>query len=355
MFPVNKLRYLCLVLAVLMLSGLAQAQPAYVKHEVKKGECLTDILRLRHKLKSIYGKGAYLEQTINLNKGKIFKNGDLIFPGTILSIPTGAFNRRVAGDDSTAPLMENVPNQDPRPAPQQQLAPKDEHELYSNFEISVGMSYFALYGLQPSNQTTASLFSDVSPKLGASWRQVWSEDISSRMFVDLQSVHMVNAQGGAVISSPTMLSSDFGLGVDLNLTGRLSFGLEVALAQTLFYEGTSAGDIMVQQVPLLRVHPQLQYVILKRQKFEVSVRGGVSDYSASSYDKYSIQRGNGTDLEFQLSQKLNNQEFRCILNYGERHQNTTYLNLVEKNIGFGCNLSWSSLMNETIEGSKNER
>jgi hypothetical protein len=236
--------------------------------------------------------------------------------------------------------VSTSPSASRRPAIEPMLIENTSFERFSKLEVSAGANYLSLVGLQTSNQTTGRLLSGLSPSVDISWKQYWSSNLASKIYFGAEQVQFEDDPNGPSFEKTNFLSSLFGIALSDRFTSYLSGSLNLEIAQTFFYTGLNSGALAINQVPILRLHPQAQWNLLKLQPFAVSVLGGVSYYGASSYGAYSIQPGYGYDGAIQISQEFKQTTIKCKLGYSERDQNTTYLKLVEKDMGIDCGLSW---------------
>jgi len=346
-------------------------QQSYVAYCVQPGDSLSNILHTKFKLQPLYGKHGYVNQVTSLNKGKVLERGDFIDPGDILIIPAitpealkyGSFvpsalgvvqtskpvsgtvhtaapaSRRRPSNDETSPSVPRVTDLRASSTP---LPDRGDNSFtpFSKVEVSAGAHYLSLFGTEVSNQTTGNLLSELVPSFEVSWRQVWDQTTETRMYLGGEFIQFEPDQLGVPISHTTLFNSKIGLGLAKQFSTRLSGAMDVEFGQTLFYIGTQAGGIDVNQVPLLRLHPTIQMTVFERHSFKFSLLAGGSFYSASSYDNYAVQTGVGYDLSLQFSQEVRKGEFNCKIGYAERDQNTTYLILAEKDIGLNCTFSW---------------
>jgi hypothetical protein len=243
---------------------------------------------------------------------------------------------------SSSEYVSNPPPASRRPAlVAPTLIENNKFERFSKFDVSVGANYLSLVGLQTSNQSTGRLLSGLSPSVDISWSQYWSSSFSSEIYFGVEQVQFEDDPNGTSLAKTGFLSSFFGAGLNYKFTGYLVGGLNLGMAQTFFYTGLNSGQLAINQVPILRLNPKLQWDLLKLQPFTISVLGGVSYYGPSSYGNYDIQPGYGYNGAIQISQEFRQTTLKCKVGYSERDQNTTYLNLVEKDVGVDCGLSWS--------------
>jgi hypothetical protein len=225
----------------------------------------------------------------------------------------------------------------PTPAPIQPVPPEENSSV---FEVSAGVSYMGVNGLQTSNQTTGNLVSDLVPSIDLSWKQLWNDEVFSHVYFSGRSISFESDMRGTPILNSNIFNSALGVGVGEKFSERLSGLVDFELAQTIFYQGLTGGSIQVNQVPLFRLHPKAEYGLLRRRHFLLSGLLGASYYSSSSYGSYSINSGYGFDAGFRLSQELKRSEFNCQLGYGARYQNTSYLNITEQTLGLSCGFGW---------------
>jgi hypothetical protein len=345
---------------VFSLSCPAFSQSPYISYQVQEGESLSTILYDKFKIQPVYGKKGYIHQVVWLNQGKILQKGDLISAGDTLLIPAittetmqygqtkpredfaigksatqtkaDLISRKTASESS--PVVASIPNANANPNPEAEFTP------FSKLAVSLGANYLGLYGVQTSNQSEGRILSGLSPSVEISWQQIWDKNTTSRVYLGAEQIQFLNDPSAAPITNASVLNSDFGLGLGEKLGSRVSASFDIETAQTLFYTGLTGGSIAINQVPILRLHPELELLLIKRKLFQVSLLGGGSYYGASSYDTYSIQSGYGYDAALQILQEFSHSIFDCKLGYAERRQNTTYLNLIEKDIGLNCGLSW---------------
>jgi hypothetical protein len=210
----------------------------------------------------------------------------------------------------------------------------------SVFDASLGFSYIGLNGYQTSNSTSGNLVSGLTPTLNLAWRQLWSDDVFSRVYFSGRSISIQSAVQGVSITNSNIFNSSFGVGVGEKFSDRFSGLVDLGLAQTLFYEGLPGGSLQLDQVPLLQLHPQVEYAVLRRRHLLLSGVLGASYFSNSTYSNYSISSGFGYDGGLKITQELKKSDFNCQLLYSGRNQNTTYLNLTEQSVGLTCGLSW---------------
>jgi hypothetical protein len=211
---------------------------------------------------------------------------------------------------------------------------------YSKVGVTLSEDYFALKGTQISNNTHGTLVSGLSPGLVLSWQQVWNEDFVSKVFVGEQYIQF-QGDSGTHLSNSTILNNTVGIGVGYHVASHLTLRLDSDIEQGLFYIAAPAGGLEIDQVPLVKVQPGFELSLVKIKPFEVLLLGGVSYWSSGTAGAYSISPGYGYNFGLRISQDLkNNGSFSCSLSFSERHQDTTYLQLIEQQLGGQCDYTW---------------
>jgi hypothetical protein len=362
---------------------------------VQKGDVLSQFLWQRYG-SPLYGKRGYLHEVLRLNKCCVMSSGDRIYPGQVLILPdvpehivqqTNKANHQDNRHDSdrapaatptpapesqptlvpallvtATPAPVALPTPTPTPAPvalppptpsptpvarpvpvPQILVPTPTptpDEGYSKVGVTFGEDYFALKGTQISNGTKGTLVSALSPALMLSWQQIWDENFFSKVFVGAQYIQFQGSLG-TPLSNSTLLNNVVGLGFGYHVASHLTLLLDTDIEQALFYNAAPAGGLEIDQVPLVKVQPGFELALVKKKPFEISLLGGISYWSSGATGAYSVSPGYGFSVGLKISQALkNNAGFSCSLGFSERHQDATYLQLVEQDLGGQCDYSW---------------
>lgn len=356
-------------IVITCLASVSSAEQAYISYRVGPGETLSSILYDKFHLSPVYGRAGYIVQTIRLNSGHPLKAADQIRDGDVILIPADSSEitaygppadsvRAPAADEIAvaaskiepvvqppAPAPSLVPAPVPAPAPPAPIAPatlevRHGFEPHSQIDVSAGAHYRGLFGVETSNNTTAHLLSTLSPSLHLGWVQIWDPDFSSEIFIGFESIRFTPDVHGTALTNASVLNDEFGIRFARRLAERFSLGLSLGYVESLFYTGSNSSGLVLDQIPLLRVHPELEFDVYKLKPFTLSLLAGTSFYGGSTYDNYDIANGFGFDGALRISQAFVNSLFRCELGYGERRQNTSYLNLVEKDVFTSCGYQW---------------
>ncbi|MEN0059534.1 MAG: hypothetical protein AAGB31_11915 [Bdellovibrio sp.] len=332
-----KKRALCIFAgSLLILPGSLNAE-TYRSHQVRKGETLSEVLYL-YNLTPIYGRNGQLAKALVLNPHLKSSHGNFIRPFTWIRLPIATEEAPLSAIEesrsvSSEPISVSVPEE----------RSENSAKAFSLWEVEGGFSYLALHGVDPIDGTRGDLLSEVSPSVAVRWKQVWSESFRSSLFLKLQSYQIEPEASGLTLDKAQGALSSFGLGVESDLTSRLLAKVDIAFSQTLFYRGLSGGGLEIFKTPLLKLAPQVEYVFLEKQPFAFSVLGGGSVLFPSSYDSVTIDGGYEFEGALKITQLVREKtHFYCKLGYRERHQNMSILDLIEKEMGGFCGLSWEA-------------
>lgn len=303
-------------------------------YRVKPGDTLSQIL-FSMNLGPLYGPKGFVAQIAKLNQKMVRDGGDGIRPGGLIIIrqmpsldqapPAKGVDAPPTAKSGTAPsFTAPFPTATPEPI------------LFSDISLSVGADYLALDGQQISNGTYGRLLSELSPALNVDWRQGWSEQFGTHVFLSWQNIRIQPAPQGTSVQNTSPSRSAIGFGFSYRLTPNLSFKMDGGMAQQLFYHAVSTGVLMIDTVPLLRLHQELQFKIIKRGPFAVQASAGGSLFGAGAGSGYDIEAGSGFDLGLQIEQSFKTSTFGCGPRYEERKQKTSILDLNERDLGLLC-------------------
>lgn len=337
------------VLVAVSLSQPALSEQRYFIYKIQRGETLSQILYDKFHLSPVYGPGGFISQVIKINESRIMNEGDSIWVGETILIPlipnvneTLAV-RELASEDVNKVKLEiekRIQNAEsghsPPGGPDEETTSSKPPPRLSNFEFSFGGGYTGIQGEQKSNGSKAILASGLSPIWSIGWNTQLSPTFTSKFYLKSETIRIQNDLRGTSVQNEKLSKYTLGYGISQELSRRLIANLNAEIAQDIFYTGLTGGGILVQQVPILRVHPQLELILVRKLPFEVSTLVGVSYFDRSNYDNYSISSGTGTDIGFQMKQKFLHSEFRCKVEYSQRNQSTSYLSLIEKNMSLIC-------------------
>lgn len=341
----------------------------YVEYKVLQGETLSQILYDKMKLSPVYGKNGLINKVVNKNRRSVLKKGDLIREGDVLLIPQGInhsdeletqiIGYHQLGPTKQGPLM--VVSDDPKITRHISSSDfnnsnnsNDSNEEFekkivdvkkanedSDFraQVQLGLRYIGIFGIEKTNGSEGRLLTDLVPSFELSWMQYWDPDFTSRFYFAGESVRFISEQSGVNIDHSNVFNSSMGLGLNYQLNSKWNLLTDISVGQNMFYMAIGSRELQINQVPLMSLHPQFKRALIKKGPYELSFFGGVSYYSASQFDTYSINTGYGYNGGIMLSQQFKSVKFSCKLGYMERQQDTTFLKFTEKSIGSNCVLS----------------
>lgn len=136
----------------------------------------------------------------------------------------------------------------------------------------------------------------------------------------------------------------FGAGIEQNYSEQFAAGLDASYADTLYYRGylLDSSGLELIALPLLHLHPTLNYTLFERRPFRVTAEAGFSYFGSATYDNFTVSPGYGYDLSIKLTQKFKNlNELSCKAYYQNRNQQTSLIDLNEKSLGVACGYQWS--------------
>lgn len=355
---VERFRIILVILLLFSLQSFASEPSIYV---VKPGDKLSEILH-RKKLRPLYGPHGLLEKIKKANQGTI-QDVDRIYPGQEIILPNDIFRsvaQVVEEEQKTVvipPVQEPValappvisqpaspPLSPSLPAPPSLTPqPQDEFEPYSMVSLSLRADYIGLSGKDKSNGTQGKLLTNVNKQWQIDWTQIWEEDFQTAIFFGQKYVSLEPEKFGTPLYNTQPQLSILGFSATKKISTCWVLRASVDYSQHLFYRGYLGGGsgLEVNVVPLLSIHPELYYTLVQKKALKLDVFAGVSYYSSSSFDNYTINAGSGYNLGLQLSQVLQSKNnLYCRAGYESRRQETSLLQLNEQNVGAECGFQW---------------
>lgn len=335
---------------------------------VEKGDTLIAIL-IRHHLRPVHGPRGSILKTIALNQPLIKTRGEVIWPGNVIKLPVRkqftevlAKKESPATDPEPSPstrmIAEAPPSEQPtvdlplttpeitRPGkvePIVPVTPKTAEPLFipfSKVEVQPVAQYSSLDGTEIANKTKAKLLSNLETGVRIAWKQTWSERWQSEISFKTLRVGFLETQTGVNLQTASLSQNGFSLGASylFNAEDRLGAGLEVG--EQLFYRGLASGDLQIQGVALPSLHLSIDKSLIHLAPLSFGLKAETAYFSASSYGTYTISSGQGFSGELYLRQQFENSEFDCGVFYSQRAQNTSILNLTQKDLGLNCGFTW---------------
>lgn len=355
-------RFALLFAVLIFIVGLPKISRAqeknseYGTYTVQDGDTLSDILS-RFNIKPLYGKNGSIKKFSRVNVHTVKKNGDLIFPGSVIYLPISVEavaevikqEKIEAAIDVRKPATEVAPGTPapacPEPEKKPVLDPVYASAETASSDVAVTFigGYSSMQGTDRSTGDTSKLLSKLETGARLEWSQNWDDTDSTSIFVIYQNRNLEPTLNDVTLTNSSMGVSSFGLGYKKVLSNSWALRMEMEYMQALFYQnnpGTGTG-LQINAVPLLRLHPQLEYLVLERKPLSLGLQAGVSYFGSTSYGDYSVDSGYGYNLDLSLRHTFTNHNFiQCQAYYEERHQNTSELLFVERDVGTRCGFSW---------------
>lgn len=201
-----------------------------------------------------------------------------------------------------------------------------------------------IFGKDKLYATTAKLQSKLNYGFLIDWEKHWNQSLLIKLFVVKKSVSIEPDSRSTQLYNAQKDLMTLGAGIEQQYSSTLSVGIEADYADMLFYRGylQDSSGLELIALPLLHLHPTLNYTLYERNPFRITAEAGFSYYSSASYDNFTVSPGYGYDLSIKLTQKFKNlNELSCKAYYQNRNQQTNLIDLNEKNLGMTCGYQWS--------------
>ena len=213
---------------------------------------------------------------------------------------------------------------------------------YSNFDLTSIFDYVALKGTSLSNGTHGSLITGLNVGLKVERVQHWISGEQSSFFVTGKNLTFLDDSGGIKIYNKNVNLYSFGGSIKKQTRSRFALIATLEIVQTLYYEGSPNGDgLTIITLPILRIHPGLEFRVLKVGSLTLLGQANASLYAPSKYDQYFVRTGYGYDLGLKIADtRENKNSVHCKVLYGVRMQSTSLLALSELSAGLECGLSF---------------
>lgn len=312
---------------------------------VKEGDQLAQILYEKN-LGPIYGPKGLLAKIQKSNSH--IPDINRIYPGQKVFLPNEIYRSIAQADPEllkpvTVPVPEPVTPAPLLKLPPAPLLPEKEFNPYTEVLFALKADYIGLDGKEQTNGTQGKLLSRVNKQWEIEWIQHWDEDLQTSVFLGQKYLSFEPEKYGMPLynSSPELFN--LGLSVGTTLSKRWRWRLSADYSQHLFYRGYLGGGsgLELNVLPILSVHPEVFFTILEKKSLKLEALLGVTYYSSTSYDNYSVDAGYGYDLGLQLKQVLKSQNsIYCRISYENRDQNTSLIQLKEQSIGGECGYQW---------------
>ncbi len=335
-------------------------------HIVVPEETLSQIARLYYSI-PIYGPQGSLQLILRLNPE--IKNKHRIYPRQKILIRDGTELERSVAEEAVAlvvepmavtpadaqPAVVTTPAVKPLqvqvseaslvpPAIQKVVPPTTDatgFNRHSSVSTNIGFSFLALDGYDPDDGTSGHILSKLTPAVEVAWNQFWSSKLATKLFLRTRRIEFEPESSSTVsIKNSSITNSTFGIGVSRSLSSRWLSHFNLGMAQALFYRATAASTLEINQKPVLKVSAAAEYEVLDLSPFKIAASGGLSYWSGSSYDNYSIKAGFGYHARLTMKQTMKFYELLCGIGYSQRRQDTSILELTEKEVGLDCGLAW---------------
>lgn len=306
-----------------------------LRYQVRKNDQLGYILWSLG-LRPLWGTNNYVQRTAKLNQ---IPEAGLLLPGQIIQIPLLCEGPTViVPENPPAPLVtkdNSASERTPKPL-------EDSAHEGSVLQVDFIGQYIALNGTQTDNNTKGTLLSEFSPGLRLQWEQVWSDRDRTRLFLQVLKTNLYPESRGVTIHNKEQTLSHFGFGYFTTVSPRWDVGAAVELGPALFYRGSQIDDgLEVNAVPLLRLHPELRYLLKESRRLRLHFLAGASYYTSSSYGNYTVEPGFGYEVGLAVTHTLaSGSDMHCKTFYDYRSQNTSLLTYSEQGAYLQCGWSW---------------
>ncbi len=277
--------------------------PQYQTYKIQPGDTISDVLYYRFGLSPVYGKGGYISQAIELNPGLLDALGNFVKVGIEIRIP----NLKIVSDampaspeTASVPILKPIAISEKENSPVEQVPTERESisassrkpaleahvtsqesdpndfKPKSHVTISLGGSYTALSGIDSSNGTSGRIISDLGQTLRGSWQQLWSEEFVTGLFFNFSRTTYRPEKNGIDISGSEHASTGFGVEFAYSPSGMFNYRFGLETRQSSFYRAISTEQLEIFQIPLLRLHPELEFTILNKKPLKMTGGFGLS-------------------------------------------------------------------------------
>ena len=356
--------------------GISADSDSLQTYVVEKGDTLIAIL-IRHHLRPVHGPRGSIVKTIALNQPLSKTRGELIWPGNVINLPMRKPLTEILGKNENPVLAPEPPRatrmiaEAPRTEPAVDLAaaasvpepvtqpsempkpPKVEPPVtqapqatgpkfipFSMVEVQPMAQYSSIDGKELANSTKAKLLSNLETGIGLAWKQTWTDRWQSQISFKTLRIGFLETQTGVNLQTTSLSQNTFGLGASYLFSSDDRVGGSLEVGDQLFYRGLASGDLQIQGVALPSLHLSLDKTLIHLAPLSFAVKAEAAYFAASSYGTYTINPGQGIFGELLLRQQFENSDFDCGVFYGQRVQNTSILNLTQKDLGLNCGFNW---------------
>lgn len=212
----------------------------------------------------------------------------------------------------------------------------------SRVQVDGLIEYAAIFGRDVSDGTTGRLITDLNHGVQATWHQDWSENWGTAFQLRWKSVELLPERRGVIVIGKNQDLLNFNFQAERRLSPTFSTRLYFGLGDQIFYQANTTGTgLEINKVKIAESRLQFESQILRQDPFSISMDGSVDLFGSGRYDDYSISSGLGFELGVQLREtKPMMRQALCRIFYGERRQETSYLQLQERRIGGTCGFAF---------------
>lgn len=211
-------------------------------------------------------------------------------------------------------------------------------KTYSVLGIGLRYQFLRLDSSARENQATALLFSQAGAGVQVSWRQIWSEQLSSEFGAYQQNVAFNSASAGSIENSNIDLGGfDFSLGY--KSWQWLDLRIGIGLDSRIYARSLAPGFVTLDEIQQARYGLAFNPVILELGSFALDLNAKLDRITARQGALYEIDDGHEFTISPRLRQKLNQIQMEVKLSYQASSQRSTISSQEISTIGITSGVS----------------
>lgn len=293
------LKLASIIVLLCLVSQITIADPSNYYFIVKKGDSLAMILSTLNAC-PLYGKNNSVDRTIKTNSNILDHNGNLILPGSKISLPLSTLKRSkdyyvknyevfitnlnakncstnnkvlVTNKKKQRRIASSEEQKDNENKKYKEPAEDDDFDPVSWIGFQPQFSYLRINGKDLTTQGTAVVLSNLNIGGTLSWRQVWSDRTRSEINLSAMKVKMYPSTT-KTISDGTQTLTKFGFLYEYFLNPRLFVGFDMTAQQEMTFQAISTNELKLPLATIFKGGPKIGIILAKVKKLSLTAEGG---------------------------------------------------------------------------------
>lgn len=306
-----------------LISIQAHSLEDVVFYEVQQKDTLGSILQ-NAGLTPLWGKNGYVKKTIELNAGKLDKNGNIVLTNSILKIPKALLS------ETKISTLDTVQNREISEVKKEEST---DH-LKANVELGPGFEFWQIDSKEKDDGAKAKIESKPSPTLRLSLNHEWDKTSSTYIGAVYSQINFIQP-GSKNIRNDSQNFAEIFIGHKYNIRNWTFIG-EYKNSQRPYLLARSNTDLTIESPWLTQISFGVEKKLIHKKNGWLSV--GVTPYYLFSkeVDNYELNSGYGGRINIKLHQNFKSFsiESSFFSDYSKQDSNLTEQSLQQNGILF---------------------